>query len=288
MVRRTIKRLISAVGYELVRKASVDRPAGDPSSWGGMCAALERAVKNGLQAATIIDVGVATGTPALYAAFPQATLVLVEPLCEFLPAINKLVESRSNAFVVEAVATSQCGTAKVNVHPDLVGSSIFRESEPSDVNGFERSVKAETLDSICARLAVGGPYVLKIDVQGAEIEVLKGAERVLMEAEYVVLETSLWGTFENGPQMPQVIDFMFKRGFVPYDLFGPLYRVLDDALFQIDMSFVREDGVLRRCPWYATPAQRAQHNEVLASKLARQGITPSSRADELETGATHS
>ena len=38
-----------------------------------------------------------------------------------------------------------------------------------------------------------GPYLLKIDVQGAELDVLEGAQNLLKDTEAVVLEVSMFG-----------------------------------------------------------------------------------------------
>jgi hypothetical protein len=39
--------------------------------------------------------------------------------------------------------------------------------------------------------------------------------------------------------------WLFQRGFVAYDICGLTRRPLDDALWQADMVFVRQDDVLR-------------------------------------------
>jgi hypothetical protein len=92
-------------------------------------------------------------------------------------------------------------------------------------------------------------------VEGAELEVLRGAQRLLAETEVVLLELSLFAFNETNPQMADVICAMQRWGFVPYDIYGGHLRKLDGALAQIDMAFVREDGRFRRQHAYATPEQ---------------------------------
>jgi hypothetical protein len=53
---------------------------------------------------------------------------------------------------------------------------------------------------------------------------------------------------------------MKSRGFVIYDISGLQYRPLDNALSQLDVAFVREDGLFRRLHYYATSEQREAQN----------------------------
>jgi hypothetical protein len=95
-----------------------------------------------------------------------------------------------------------------------------------------------------------------LDVQGAELQVLAGAQRTLRETEVVILETTLFGIIIGGAQMWDVVVKLKEYGFVAYDIFGFLYRPLDNALAQTDMVFVRENGPFRASHAFATPEQR--------------------------------
>ena len=101
-----------------------------------------------------------------------------------------------------------------------------------------------------------GPFLLKIDVQGAELAVLLGAENLLRQAEYVILEVSLFNFFDGGHVLHEVLEFMLARGLVAYDIFATLYRPLDGALSQVDMAFVKVNGSFRQNHFYAGPGQR--------------------------------
>jgi Methyltransferase FkbM domain len=97
-----------------------------------------------------------------------------------------------------------------------------------------------TVDEVCAEKNLNGPYLIKVDVQGAELQVLAGATRTLREAEAVILEVTLFGTIISGPQFSDVVAFMKQCRFVAYDFCGFLYRPFDKALSQVDLVFVRE------------------------------------------------
>jgi hypothetical protein len=162
--------------------------------------------------------------------------------------------------VIRAAASAHKGEVTFNVHADLYGSSLYREVEQSDVNGKPRTVPAVTLDDLFEEKQLEGPLLLKVDVQGAELDVLAGAKRMLRHVEYVVLETALFQFYDGGPQLADVVAFMKERGFVVYEIMDVLFRPLDGAMSQVDLAFVKENGIFRRSHAYATPQQRAMQN----------------------------
>jgi hypothetical protein len=112
-----------------------------------------------------------------------------------------------------------------------------------------------TLDDLVAEHGTAGPYVLKVDVEGAELEVLEGAAGVLRESELVLLEVSLFQLVPGAPQLHDVVAWMHEHGFVVGALYNGHNRPLDGQLAQIDIAFVQEGGGFRREHAYATPAQ---------------------------------
>jgi FkbM family methyltransferase len=249
-----VKRAFNTVGLEIRRKRSI-RAEQIPTraSLGG---ALRQLRILGFKPQTVIDVGVASGTPELYEPFPDASLLLIEPLAEFEPYL-KDISKRYNAQYVLSAAGEARGVATLNVHTDQLDcSSLFREVEGVSVDGSPRQVPVLTLDEVCSEKGLKGPYLIKIDAQGAELKILEGAARVLNETEAAILEVTLFGTMIGGPKLANVVAYMEDRGLVVYDAWGFLYRPFDGALAQIDVAFVRQDGLFRKSHVFATPEQR--------------------------------
>jgi hypothetical protein len=117
-----------------------------------------------------------------------------------------------------------------------------------------------TLDSLVDRYGLKPPYVLKVDVEGAEASVLRGARRVLSDCEAVVVETALDADFFG------VIETLTLAGFVPHDIVAPNYRISDDALVQVDMVFVRRDGPFRK-GGYCSPDQDERFEAIVRKHL---------------------
>ncbi|MEP6957180.1 MAG: FkbM family methyltransferase [Nitrospirota bacterium] len=261
----TLKHLVRA----MLRRINLDVYRLDSSksislSRSGIDGLLRQAQSMGFIPATVVDVGAAYGsfTNQCFSVFPKARFLLLEPLVEYQPFLKKLTETMPAAQCIVAAASANPGELNLNVHPDLVGSSLFREVEQgTDVNGVPRTVRAITIDGLVNETGAKGPFLLKVDVQGAELEVLRGAERILSNAEYIVLEVSLFRFFQDGPDFHDVVQYMKSHGFVAYDISGLQYRPLDHALSQIDIAFVKEEGLFRERHFYATPEQREAQNK---------------------------
>lgn len=276
-MKRFMKSVFRLFGLE-VHRAGRPGHSGPRLQRGFLEGVLGQARKVGFSPSTIIDVGAAHGTftQACLGLFPEARYILIEPLAEYAPFLDRIVGSLKQGDCVRAAAAAEPGETTLNVHPDLVGSSLYREvEEGSNVNGVPRAVRVVTVDGVIKETGAKGPFLLKADVQGAELDVLRGAEDTLREAEYVVLEVSFFKFFENGPECCDVVTFMKSKGFVPYDLCGLQYRPLDDSLSQADIAFVKEGGAFRRQHGYATPEQREEQNRQIQDYLRRlAGGTP--------------
>jgi len=247
--KHALVRFFNAFGLDVRRL----RPAPPPRA--SLTGGLAQLARQGFQPRTVIDVGVASATPELYSAFPSASFLLIEPLVEFEPFLKKICSTRKAHYVL-AAAGEATGTAVLNVHPDKVGSSFLREIGDPSVDGVPRTVPVVTIDELCLEKNLAGPYLLKVDVQGAELQVLRGAVRTLQEVEIVIVEVSLLASMMGAPELFDVVSRMKEYGFVAYDLFGLNHRPSDNALCQVDLLFVPQHSSLRESRLFATPEQR--------------------------------
>jgi FkbM family methyltransferase len=236
-LKKLIQRVLNGFGYQITR---------DLTKRHSLAGVLEQIKKLGFEPQTVIDAGVAHGTFELYETFPDATHLLVEPLVEFEDVLKDISSQFSKVEYVIAAASSKQGTIRFTVRDDLTLSSSLDETDGSHINGTLREVSKTTIDNLCHEKRLSGPYLIKIDVQGAELDVLDGAKKVLAESELVVLEVSLFQLFVDGPQFYDVVNYMKERQFVVYDIFGWHTRLLDEALAQVDLAFVKENGQFRR------------------------------------------
>lgn len=226
---------------------------------------LQNAKNNGLAPNTVIDVGVAYGTAPLYQAFRNAHHFLIEPIAEWEPSLQRICQEYKGEYVIAAAGKIN-DKIEINVHNKLSSSSILFETDVN-TDGKCRSVPIIRIDDQCALRKLAAPYVLKIDVQGFELDVLDGCTAILPSCELIMLEASLFRFYKDGPDFYDIIVAMKKMGFVLYDMFDWHNRPLDNALAQIDLAFVPENGSLRNTHNYATSEQRKWEIEATESML---------------------
>jgi FkbM family methyltransferase len=192
---------------------------------------------------TVIDVGIAFGTPPIYEAFPRARYFLIEPVAECRPVLEKLKQQlNAEYFLVAAGAENKEVT--FNVHEDISGSSLFPQVEGKVLDGEVRVTPMRRLDSLLPE-SLEHPVLLKLDTQGAEIEVLKGLGSRIGEIDLLIVETTMMQVRHGIPEFADVVRFCDDAGFVVYDVLEGHVRALDGALAQIDLAFVRKDSRLR-------------------------------------------
>lgn len=254
-LEKKVRKIFNACGFEIYRRGSRGIT---------MAEVLDHVWRLGFRPQTVIDVGAASGTFDLYEKFPDASHLLIEPLEEYEEVLKEILHKYKGEYV-PAAAGPKPGTIVINVHPDLFGSSIFKETEGSHVDGISREVAVVTIDDLCNERNLRGPYLIKVDVQSAELIVLDGARKVIEDTELIILEVSVFQFHVNGPQFYDVVSYMKDHGFVVYDVFSGHSRPLDGALAQVDMAFVKENGQFRKHHFYATREQRKQLTKRLSS-----------------------
>lgn len=264
-----VQRLFRSLGFEVSRSRAERTPERNVLRH-SLEGVLQQVKNTGFVPATVIDVGAAMGyfTTTCHKFFPQAQYLLIEPLAEYVPALSKVVQAIPTATYELRAASATDGPVVLHVHDDLVGSSLYRETEEgTGVNGVPREVAAISLDRLMVQRQAQPPFMIKVDVQGAELDVLSGARTTLRHAELVVLEVSLFQFFHGAPLLCDVVAHMKSHGFVPYDLLGLQYRPIDGALSQVDVVFVKEHGPFRHIHAYATADQRRAQNQEYRSYL---------------------
>lgn len=185
-----------------------------------------------LDVGTVFDVGVSGGTPQLYRAFPDSYYVLIEPLREHLEDLDAILQHHTGEYVL-AAAGAEPGSATINVEPNRRAKSSMLRRTDRTATGDEleqRRVPVTTLDEIARSRDLAKPYGVKIDTEGFELEVIRGAEQVLKDAVLVIAEASTVPRFEGGYRNADLIEELRMHGFVPFDILRST-RAFVDVLF---------------------------------------------------------
>lgn len=191
--------------------------------------------------ATVIDVGAGIGTPKLYAAFPDAHQVMIEPLEEFAPRLQRRVEEEGAEYVPVAAGDEE-GTATLHVETSSLWESSILEAPWGDPSSRqERTIEVTTLDRLLAERQWPEPFGLKIDTEGFEDRVVRGAREVLARTQFVISEVSVWRPFKDSYTFAGFMSLMAEAGFSPCDVLDGLKTENGFTVF-VDMVFVPTPG----------------------------------------------
>ena len=120
------------------------------------------------------------------------------------------------------------------------GDSFFKELTTHYTNITPLEIKVKSLDSLCVSEKLQSPDFIKIDVQGAELDVLKGGILACKSANFIYMECPIIKYNLGAPTLTDYVDFMSDIGFFPSEVGEVHNRKEDFMLIQIDILFVNK------------------------------------------------
>ncbi|MBJ7354146.1 MAG: FkbM family methyltransferase [Thermoleophilaceae bacterium] len=213
----------------------------------GVAATVEhRDVGWGKEFATVLDVGGHHGQFTLFALerFPRAKVITFEPQAEGVEKIRSAIAGDPRVTIQNYALSDSVGTAELHISKRSDSSSLLSIGEgqttayPGTEEATTEEIALQTLDNLVAE-PLEGPVLLKIDVQGAELSVLRGAEKTLQSIDSIFVECSFVELYEGQALANEVIEFLAARGFRIAGVFGPAYDS-DGRCLQVDALFSRQ------------------------------------------------
>lgn len=241
--RHGLEVILKGHGYELKERT---RPIRGPAEF------FAHISRKGFHPRTIIDIGVAYGTPWLYDSFPESYFILIEPNDDFTSNLNEICKKyRGEYHIFAAGEDTYNSIMKINLnHPT---SSSLLEIEPSlqemiaeqgsPRSQREKTVEVRPLDSIYST-KFEKPILIKIDTEGYELSAVAGAGEFLDNTEIVVTEMNVRKRFEGSYRFCDFVDAMKARRFHLFDIVDLGQFGSDGPLMYMDAVFVREDSEL--------------------------------------------
>lgn len=239
---RTISRLVPQPLRRKWKQGLLDRLEVPTNVW-----SLTNMRRLGFAPKFILDIGAYKGewSTMVRPIFPEAEILMLEAQEERIPDLEMTKRNLGGQidYRISLLGAEHRENVVFNKYPNApTGNSVLTSWKGG--NKLQVSCTMRTVDAILAEAKKPSPDLIKLDVQGYELEVLKGAARSLPKAQAVLMEVSLIDTYQNNPLLHDVTGFMHERGFVTYDIGAIMRRPLDQALTQLDMIFLPKYSAL--------------------------------------------
>lgn len=243
MIRRTLKKVVRTLGYDLTRFG----PGSD--SLNELSALLSRVARP-----VVFDVGAHHGQTArtFAAAFPHAELYCFEPFPDSFAELERNSQSYPRARLEPLGFADSSGRQEFYCNESSPTNSLLQlDSRAATVWGNSglsptRRVACDfdTLDSYLDRNDIKCVDLLKLDVQGAEYKVLQGAERAMRanRIRNVYLEIIIGETYVGQHSLGDYLNLFDSLGFRVQGLFN-FEHGEERQLIQLDGLFSRRQGL---------------------------------------------
>ena len=147
---------------------------------------------------------------------------------------------------------SESGEQSINIAGNSASSSMLdilpahTKAAPRSAYVDSETTKVCTLDEVLSEFVEPEQTtLLKVDTQGYEMEVLKGASNSLSKIAALQIELSLTPLYDGAPLFENVVAHVRTAGFVPYWFLPGFWNPASHQQLQMDGLFVREEFVQR-------------------------------------------
>ena len=153
----------------------------------------------------------------------------------------------NNVEIINIACGKEEGTIPMNISRFSPSSSLLKISKehidefPGTDTKEVINVKMERLDTIISKLKgkKEEPYLLKMDVQGFEMEVLMGSTGILDKTLVVLCEVNIAPLYDNQCEFSSVLMFMEQHNFDLVDMGEPFRSKSDQSILYVDLAFMK-------------------------------------------------
>lgn len=209
----------------------------------------------GFRPTNVLDVGANVGawTGEMKGIFPDATYLMVEGNEQH----RGRLQSVGAPFEISLVGKAPGNLTYYRRRNDAMGTgnSVYKENTQFyDENQYDKvTLAVRRLDDIAAKHSVGPFQLLKIDVQGAEVDAIQGATKILESVDVIYTECSLMNYNHGAPPFLDLYVLLDHFGFAFFTVANHFYK--DGLCLQFDAFFVKKTSGLwnQSCTHFPTP-----------------------------------
>lgn len=201
-----------------------------------------------MQPTLVIDGGANVGqfADAVRRGFPGVDLRSFEPVQDVFSVLSQNVGEAEEVTLINKALGATTGQTQINVNKYRHASSVLdaKQGGAANFDKFrkERSetIEVVTLDDYLDGESVEGYWLLKLDVQGYELQVLRGAKDSISNFEAVLVEVGIRPTYEGEATLSELMAVLSVSG---HRLSAVLDVTRDDdqRIVQLDALFLRDD-----------------------------------------------
>lgn len=194
----------------------------------------------------IIDVGANRGqfTLACRLSQPRIPIVAFEPIPDEARTFRKVHGKCPQVTFIESALGEAVGSATLHLSKSADSSSLLpigqRQTEyfrdTAEIGTIQ--VPVQRLDDLSKHWIGRNSQLLKLDVQGFELNVLRGAVKTLETCRYVYAECSEVELYEGQALRKEVSAFLLSNGFAEKGFFNADYK--NSQLIQADYLFEKQ------------------------------------------------
>jgi FkbM family methyltransferase len=197
---------------------------------------------------TVIDVGGYIGATAyaLRLILPEVQIYSFEPLEDNYTRLVRTLEPFGRFRAFRTALGDRAGTLDFH-RSDFAASSsalpmgdLHRTLYPETAHTTTVTVPVARLDDYLDQMDLQTPVLLKIDVQGYEAVVLRGAAKTLERVDYLITEVSFRELYAGQPLFDEIHALLTGQGFWYAGSIDSMLSPLDGSILQADALFIRK------------------------------------------------
>lgn len=188
---------------------------------------------------TVIDVGIMRSTKFLMTVFKESYHYLFEPAHGTHKDIIENYTRAGIEFGLHGVALSDAPGSlylheqSINKDFSVTHSKLSPNPQSNAKSVTVKEIEVATLDGFFSdKTLTPLEYLVKIDVDGHEEQIIRGGEKVIRNAAVVVIEAPKWTLMRRGALVESL-------GFQLFDVVDPTYYC--DQLWQVDLVLINND-----------------------------------------------
>jgi FkbM family methyltransferase len=259
-MKKLVNAFLALFGLALVRKQTIEYLEKKAASKG---AKPSSGIKNqlignaflllknaGFSPKHILDIGANHGSWSreVYSYFPNASYTLIEPQEYLKEHFADLLAKPQFAYLPIGVGPKPGHFNLTITERDDSCNFRLSEEEARDRGLSQIRVQVDTIDNVVSNSSFGIPQLIKIDAEGIDLEVLKGATNVLGKSEVVLIEAAVVNpAFENTTLA--VINAMDGYGYRLFEITDLNRPFSNNVLWLVELMFVLKGGELDSKKW---------------------------------------